>query len=265
MTGGATARRDGVRATWLGHSTVVLDLAGIRLLTDPVLRPRLGVLRRRTDLPVHPHVSDVDAVLLSHLHHDHADLPSLRRVGHAPVLTAPVNAVWARARGLPAPDIAREQWVAVGPAVEVRLVRADHSARPMPHRPNGAVGMLVRGGGVVVWFAGDTSLHPQIVDLPEIAGAPIDLALLPVGGWGPRLSPGHMGPTEAAEAAALCGARHVLPIHFGTLHPRAWPASRLAWSTAPGQRLLDVLPVWCDATPHLLAVGGAVAIRPEQR
>jgi L-ascorbate metabolism protein UlaG (beta-lactamase superfamily) len=261
----STGRDDGVRVTWLGHATLVLDLGGVRILTDPVLRHRLGALRRRRDLPVHRHVTDVDAVLLSHLHHDHADLPSLRRVGHAPVLTEPGNAAWAVGQGLEAPELDPGRWWSVGDGVEVRLVRADHSARPMPHRPNGAVGMLVRGGGVVVWFAGDTSLHPEIVDLPEIAGAPIDVALLPVGGWGPRLSPGHMGPSEAAEAAARCGALNVVPIHFGTLHPGAWPQSRLEWTTAPGERLVEVLPEWSDAAAHLLPVGGAVTIRPVQR
>ena len=83
------ARRDGVRATWVGHSTVLLELGGVRILTDPLLRRRLGPLRRRRDLPVQHHVDDVDAVLLSHLHHDHADLPSLRRLGHVPVFTHP--------------------------------------------------------------------------------------------------------------------------------------------------------------------------------
>jgi hypothetical protein len=85
---------DGVRATWLGHASVLLDLGGVRLLTDPLLRPRLGPLRRRHDLPVHRHVDDVDAVLLSHLHHDHADLPSLRRLGDIPVVTERSNVPW---------------------------------------------------------------------------------------------------------------------------------------------------------------------------
>ncbi len=258
-------RREGVRATWLGHATVILDLAGVRIVTDPVLRRRLGVLRRRADLPVHPHVTDVDAVLLSHLHHDHADLPSLRRLGHSPVLTDPENAVWARAHGLVAPDLEADSWHDVADGVSVHLVRADHVSRPMPHRPNAAVGMLVRGSGVTVWFAGDTSLYPEMADLPQIAGAAIDLALLPVGGWGPRLSPGHMGPTEAAEAAAACGARHVVPIHFGTLHPTAWPSARLTWTTTPGDRFVEVLGAWSRATPHLLPVGGAVTVRPEPR
>ena len=209
-----------MRATWLGHASVLLDIGGVRILTDPLLRPRLGPLRRRHDLPLHRHVDDVDAVLLSHLHHDHADLPSLRRLGQVPVYTDPVNLPWLDKHRLGVGDAATDTWHPVGPGVEVLLVRADHEARPMPHRPNGTTGMLVRGAGVVVWFAGDTSLHPDMDLLPQLAGGPIDLALLPVGGWGPRLSPGHMGPQEAAEAAVRSGARHVVPIHYGTLHPQ---------------------------------------------
>ena len=252
---------DGVRATWLGHASVLLDLGGVRLLTDPLLRPRLGPLKRRHDLPVHRHVDDVDAVLLSHLHHDHADLPSLRRLGDIPVVTERSNVPWLDKNRLGIGDAASDDWHPIAPGVEVLLVRADHEARPMPHRPNGATGMLVRGGGVVVWFAGDTSLHPDMDLLPQLAGAPIDLALLPVGGWGPRLSPGHLGPAEAAEAAVRSGARHVLPIHYGTLHPSGWPTSRLAWTTDPGHRFADDLRAVSDAVAHVPAVGAAVTIR----
>lgn len=254
----------GVRATWVGHSTVLLELGGARILTDPLLRRRLGPLRRRRDLPVHHHVEDVDVVLLSHLHHDHADLPSLRRVGHVPVVTDPLNRPWLDKHRLIVGDAAADEWRPLAPGVEVLLVRADHEARPMPHRPNGATGMLLRGGGVVVWFAGDTSLHPDMGRLAELAGAPVDLALLPVGGWGPRLSAGHMGPVEAADAAARCGARHVLPIHYGTLHPSGWPSSRLAWTSDPGDAFAEVLPTYCDATAHVPPVGGVVVIEPER-
>ena len=252
----------GVHVTWLGHATVVLDLAGARIVTDPLLRRRLGPLARRADLPLHAHVEDVDAVLLSHLHHDHADLPSLRRLGHVPVLTTPENAAWVRRQGLDAPEVDPDDWVPLAAGVDARLVRADHSARPMPHRPNGAAGMLVRGGGVVVWFAGDTALHPEMEDIADIAGAPVDLALLPIGGWGPRLSPGHMGPREAAEAAARAGARHVVPIHYGTLHPHGWPSGRLAWTVAPSHRFADQLTEWCDARADVLDVGTSTTVSP---
>jgi len=251
-----------VRATWLGHSTLVLDLGGTRILTDPLLRSRLGMLRRRGDVPVHRHVDDVDAVLVSHLHHDHADLPSLRRLGHAPVVTHPANVPWVNRQKLGVLEASGTDWVAVSPGVEVLLVRADHGARPMPHRPNGATGMLVRGGGVVVWFAGDTSLHDDMALLPELAGAPVDLALLPIGGWGPRLSPGHLGPDEAAQAAARSGALHVLPIHYGTLHPSGWPSGRLGWTTEPGERFAEALGRHTDAVAHLPPVGGAVSVAP---
>ena len=254
----------GVRATWVGHSTVLLELGGLRVLTDPLLRRRLGPLRRRHDLPVQRHIDDVDVVLLSHLHHDHADLPSLRRLGHVPVATHADNLPWLDKHRLDAVDASPEQWRPLGPGVEVLLVRADHEARPMPHRPNGVTGMLVRGGGVVVWFAGDTSLHPDMKLLPELAGAPVDLALLPVGGWGPRLSPGHMGPAQAAEATALSRARHVIPIHYGTLHPSGWPSSRLDWTTDPGSQFVEVLPDYSTATAHVPPVGGAVMIEPER-
>ena len=260
----APSGADGVRVTWVGHSTVLLELGGVRVLTDPLLRRRLGPLRRRHDLPVQHHVDDVDVVLLSHLHHDHADLPSLRRVGHVPVVTHPANLPWLAKHRLDAADAAADAWHPLAPGVEVLLVRADHEARPMPHRPNGATGMLLRGGGVVVWFAGDTSLHADMERLPELAGAPVDLALLPVGGWGPRLSAGHMGPAEAADAAARAGARHVVPIHYGTLHPSGWPTSRLAWTSDPGRHFVEVLPRWSEATAHVPPVGGAVTIAPER-
>ncbi len=234
----------------------------MRVLTDPLLRRRLGVLSRRRDLTVHKHVPEVDVVLLSHLHHDHADLPSLRRLGHAPVVTAPENTRWIERQGLGVAEAAADDWRELGHGVEVLLVRADHDSRPMPHRPNGATGMLLRGGGVVVWFAGDTSLHPDMRVLTELAGGPVDLALLPVGGWGPRLSPGHMGPAEAVEAAVRAQARHVLAIHYGTLHPTGWPTGRLDWTTLPGQRLLELLPERSEAQPHVLAVGGAVTVLP---
>ncbi len=258
-----TARPRGVHVTWLGHASVVLELGGATVLTDPLLRRRLGPLARRHDLPLHPHVGDVDAVLLSHLHHDHADLPSLRRLGHVPVLTAPENAAWARGHGLDAPEPPPGEWLSLADGVEARLVRADHDSRPMPHRPNAANGMLVRGGGVVVWFAGDTALHPEMGELADLAGGAVDLALLPIGGWGPRLSPGHMGPWEAAEAAARCGARHVVPVHYGTLHPSGWPRGRLGWTAAPADQFADVLAEHSDARADVLDIGGSTTVLPE--
>ncbi len=82
---------------WIGHSTVMLDLDGVRLLTDPLLRRHAWLLRRRFPAPAPDLWRDPDAVLISHLHHDHAELASLMMLPRVPVLTADENAGWLRA------------------------------------------------------------------------------------------------------------------------------------------------------------------------
>lgn len=231
-----------IEVTWLGHSTVVLDLDGVRLVADPLLRRNAGILRRRGAEPQRETWHGADAVLLSHLHHDHAEVPSLRLLGGVPILTASDNAHWATRKGLVGRGIAEGEWTPVGGgAVEVRLAPAIHAARPMPHRPNAANGHLVRGPSGIIWVAGDTELFPEMEQLTELAGGPIDVAILPVGGWGPRLSAGHMGPEEAAVACRLTQASVVIPVHFKTLHVpggRVWPRG---WMDAPGPEFVAAM------------------------
>ncbi|ROS77169.1 MBL fold metallo-hydrolase [Cellulomonas sp. PhB143] len=240
-----------VRLTWLGHSTVVLDVRtgarATRLVTDPLLRRHAGLLRRRGGIP-----ADVwrgsDAVLLSHAHHDHAEPASLRMLGPVPVLTAPETARWLRGRGIEGRGLGDDEWFEVAPGVDVRLVPAVHGDRPMPHRPNAANGHLVRvrwgGRTCVVWALGDTEAYAAMRETAGLAGAPVDVALVPVGGWGPRLSGGHLGPREAAQVCSEAGARAAVPVHWGTLH-------------APGGRWLP--PGWMDAAG--LAFGVETAAR----
>jgi L-ascorbate metabolism protein UlaG (beta-lactamase superfamily) len=214
-----------VRVRWLGHATTVLDVAGVRVVTDPLLRRHAGVLRRRGGRA--PRTSDwrgADVALVSHLHHDHAEVGSLRLLGPVPVLAAPTSAHWLAAHGLHGVGLADDEWWRwPGTDVRVRTVPAEHGHRPMPHRPNAATGFVVRGDGTTVWFAGDTGPFPGLARVPELAGAPVDVALVPVGGWGPRLSGGHLDPLEAARVCASVGARVAVPVHWGTLHA---PASR---------------------------------------
>jgi L-ascorbate metabolism protein UlaG (beta-lactamase superfamily) len=211
-----------VKVTWLGHATVVLDVAGRRLVTDPLLCRHNGVLRRRGPAPAVRAWAGADAVLLSHLHHDHAELRSLRRLPGVPVLTGPSNAHWLRAKGLHGVGLDAgldAAWYDVDEDVRVRLVDAEHRTRRMPHRPNGTYGHLVQTPRATIWFAGDTGLFPDMAVLPELAGSTsIDLALVPIGGWGPRLPEGHLGPDEAATACAMARVRCVVPVHWGTLH-----------------------------------------------
>lgn len=224
--------------TWLGHSSVVLDLDGVRLVVDPLVQRHAGILRRRGDQPVMSAWAGADAVLLSHLHHDHAEVGSLRFFRELPMLTAPANAEWARKEGFDGRGLQDGEWAALGREgqVEVRLVKAVHRSRPMPHRPNASNGHLVRGPSGIAWVAGDTELFPEMADLQGLAGDQIDVAIIPIGGWGPRLSGGHLGPDEAAVACAMSGARCAVPVHWKTLHlpaGRDWPRG---WMDEAGPR-----------------------------
>jgi L-ascorbate metabolism protein UlaG (beta-lactamase superfamily) len=222
--------------TWLGHSSTVIDAGSVRLLTDPILRRHNPPLRRRGPAPEHASWQGAEAVLLSHLHHDHADLPSLKLLPGVPVYTAAENARWLRRRGLDGVPLDEGEWAPIGRGghVEVALVPAVHHSRRMPHRPNAANGHLVRSTWGTVWVAGDTALYDGVAALPRLAGTPIDLALLPIGGWGARLSAGHMGPREAAEACAITGARAAVPIHWGTLYAPWLPDLPRGWMDRPG-------------------------------
>ncbi|PKH41338.1 L-ascorbate metabolism protein UlaG, beta-lactamase superfamily [Nocardioides alpinus] len=249
-----------ISLTWLGHATVVLDIDGVRLIADPLLRRHNGVLRRRGGQPDDSAWSGAHAVLLSHLHHDHAEVASLQMLGDVPVLTAIENAAWVDRKGLGGRGLGEGEWVGVGDpdGVTVRLVDAVHHSRPMPHRPNAANGHLVRGRSGVVWVAGDTDLYPAMSDLATLAGAPIDVAVVPVGGWGPRLSPGHMGPEEAAEACRRSGARWALPVHWKTLHAPAGRTFPKGWMDSAGPRFTDALAQLAPACEAIVVdVGGS--------
>lgn len=193
-----------------------MDLDGTRLLTDPVLRPRIGPLVRHGPMPPPHLLAGIDAVLISHLHRDHADLASLRRLGRrVPLLIPPGSRGFFRRHGfLDVTELPPGESREVG-AVSVRAVQARHDGG----RRRGAagaqpIGFLVEGSHTV-YFAGDTDLFEGMAEL----SAGLDLALLPVWGWGPTLGPGHLDPERAARAAALLSPRLAVPIHWGTLYP----------------------------------------------
>jgi L-ascorbate metabolism protein UlaG (beta-lactamase superfamily) len=196
---------------WIGHSTVLLEVDGLRLLTDPLLRPRVGHLRR-VAAPPGEAVADVDAVLISHVHHDHLDLRSLDRV-RAPLAVVPAGARrLLERRGFDdVVELNEGEETSIGP-VTIVGTHADHEARRFPFgAPTPSLGYLIRGSARF-YFAGDTEIFDGMSDL-----APgLDVALVPVGGWGPRLGPGHLDPRRAAEALRLLRPRVAVPIHWGT-------------------------------------------------
>jgi L-ascorbate metabolism protein UlaG (beta-lactamase superfamily) len=251
-----------IALTWLGHATVVLEIDGARIVADPLLRRHNGVLRRRGGRPEDLAWEGTHAVLLSHLHHDHAEVASLKMLGDVPVLTAVENAVWVDKKGLSGRGLTEDEWVSVGAdGVAVRLVPAVHHSRPMPHRPNAANGHLVRGPSGVVWIAGDTDLYPAMADLATMAGAPVDLAVVPIGGWGPKLSPGHMGPVEAAEACRLTGARWAVPVHWKTLHVPAGEMFPRGWMDRAGPRFEEAVAREAPSCrPVVLDIGGSLTL-----
>jgi L-ascorbate metabolism protein UlaG (beta-lactamase superfamily) len=217
VAGAVSADRAGTaedRIVFLGHATVLLELDGVRLLTDPLLRGRVAHLRRQVPALDRGLIAGPAAVLISHLHRDHLDLASLRLLGRDTRLLVPAGAGrWlGRRRFTEVAELSVGDSVRVGP-LAVRAVAARHDRRRGPGGPSAdALGYLVRGRHSV-YFAGDTELFEEMAEL-----APgLDVALLPVAGWGPTLGPGHMDPLDAARAARLLRPRLAIPIHWGTL------------------------------------------------
>lgn len=253
--------------TWWGHASTTVELGGVRVALDPLLAGRLVHLRRRTPLPP-ADAALADVVLVSHLHLDHCHLPSLRR------FAADVPVVVPRGGERLLADLG-DRLLGVGPGethrvggVDVEVLAATHDGRRHPwarERPP-ALGFRVTGpatgattgatSGATApapasfWFPGDTGLRE---DMREVA--PVDLALAPVGGWGPSLGEEHMDPDEAAEAVRRVGARWAVPVHWGTFWPvgleRVDRATHHRLFVTPGQRFADALARAGSARPVL--------------
>jgi L-ascorbate metabolism protein UlaG (beta-lactamase superfamily) len=198
-------------ATWLGHATVLLDIDGVRILTDPLLRRRLAHITRRVPAVDPRSLGRIDAVLISHVHQDHLDRPTLRALGsHIPIVAPRGAAVSLRGLG----DVHELEAGGTTDVLGVP-VTATHAVHDAARRPGGpkvpALGYVVDED---LYFAGDTDRFEGMADL-----APLELALLPVWGYGPTLGPGHLDPERAAQATALLRPRLVVPIHWGTYFP----------------------------------------------
>ncbi len=207
------------RLAYLGHATVRLDLGGMRVLTDPVLRERIGPLRRQSP-PLAPEAwAGSDLVLVSHLHRDHLDLGSLRLLRPRPRIVVPRGAgPFLAAHGYHDVVELEPGETATAGGLTITATEAAHSGFRPPFGPSArAVGYVVDSGSRRVYFAGDTDLFAGMRTLGDLE---LDVALLPVWGWGPTLGPGHLDPERAAAAAQRIRARTVVPIHWGTFWPR---------------------------------------------
>ena len=202
----------------------MIEVGGTRLLTDPLLRPRIRGVHRHAHL-LDPPPGQIDAVLISHLHHDHLDLPSLKRLGDNVRVVTPRHgqSLLRRAGFGDTREVRPGNRLDInGVQCTVLTTRAIHLGLRAPFGPwGGCVGFVV-GSTHRVYFAGDTQAFPAMRML-----GPIDIALVPIAGWGPVLGPGHMGPGAAVEALRLIQPRVAIPIHWGSLvpfglHRRLW-------------------------------------------
>jgi L-ascorbate metabolism protein UlaG (beta-lactamase superfamily) len=201
---------------YLGHATVLVELDGVRLLTDPLLRRRVTHLRRADPVELDA-VRGIDAVLISHAHRDHLDLRSLAWLDRSAQVVLPkgLRRLVERRGFRSVTEVDEGDTVTVG-SVTVRATHAEHSGRRHPGWASGpALGYVVEGSRSI-YFAGDTALFDEMDGLvPEL-----DVALLPIWGWGPSLGRGlHLDPRRAAEALRLLRPRIAIPIHWGTYRP----------------------------------------------
>jgi L-ascorbate metabolism protein UlaG (beta-lactamase superfamily) len=202
------------RIEYVGHATVVIDLDGVRLLTDPLLRNRVAHLRRAAQVDAKA-LRGIDAVLISHAHYDHLDLPSLEKLGKKLPVIVPrgLGGLLRKRRFETVVEVEQQESIRIG-ALEVRAVPAEHDGSRGPFGASAeALGYVVTGSRSV-YFAGDTDLFDGMGDL-----GPVDVGLVPIWGWGPGVGAGHLDPARAAEAVARLRPGLVVPIHWGTYFP----------------------------------------------
>jgi L-ascorbate metabolism protein UlaG (beta-lactamase superfamily) len=227
-----TRAPDDARITYIGHATLLIEIAGLRILTDPNFDARLaGVLRRVRAPGVALHeLPPLDAVLITHAHADHLSLASLagltRGAARAPIFAPQPVARWLRAKGHHATP------VTAGTTISMRDVRI--AAGPAAHAGTrygidwwrrAAVTYLIESPSSSVFFAGDTGLVPDSHELTRTLLEPqrrrLDVALLPIGHapwWKPRFRRGHLSSADALVLFERLGARYMIPYHWGTFH-----------------------------------------------
>ena len=235
----------GLRATWLGHSTVLLEIDGVRVLTDPVWGERASPVtfagpRRFQPVPVPiAQLPPLDAVLVSHDHYDHLDYPTIQQLARldVPFVTSLGVGAHLEAWGVPPERIIELDWwdsIELARGLAVTAAPSQHfSGRKMGSR-NLTLwsSFALRGARRSVFFSGDTGLTPEYAEIRTRLG-PFDLVLLEIGAYHPAWGDIHLGPENALEALALLGGGAFLPVHWGTFN-----LALHAWD-APAETLLE--------------------------
>lgn len=252
-----------VEITWWGHATCTVEDSGTRVLTDPLFARRLAHLRRRRGAPPPPDAARAQVAVVSHLHADHLHVPSLARLEPGTRVLVPRGAP-AQVPGLRVlthltiTEVAPGDEVRVGDVV-VRAVPAHHDGRRLPvgrHR-SPALGFVIEGESRT-YFAGDTGLFEGMAE--EVG--PVDVALLPVGGWGPYLGEGHLDAGRAAAALARLTPHSAVPVHYGTYWPIGMDAVRPHEFHSPGEEFARLSAEHAPGV-RVHRLGHGESVRPE--
>jgi L-ascorbate metabolism protein UlaG (beta-lactamase superfamily) len=245
----------GLRSTWLGHSTVLLELDGARILTDPVWSERaspfesLGPKRFHRPPVALDRLPPLDAILVSHDHYDHLDASAVRYLAHtAPFITALGVGERLEKLGVPTERIIELAWweqaEIPGTAITVHAAPAQHfSGRGALDRNKTLWASYVfKGPRHRVFFSGDTGLEPEFARIASLFG-PFDLVMLEIGAFHPAWGDIHLGPEQAQKAHAMLGGGPLLPVHWSTfdLALHAWDEPILAMETAAREQALPLL------------------------
>jgi L-ascorbate metabolism protein UlaG (beta-lactamase superfamily) len=245
--------------TFLGHSTVLVDLDGVRVLTDPMFgHLAAGLIRRQVPAVLPDMLVGLSAVFISHGHWDHLDLASLRALPGQPALIVPVGLgrVVAKAARGAVHELRVGDRLQIG-GLTLEAVHAEHGRRrSLVTSAETSLGVLITGSSSV-YFAGDTDLFPA---MSRLAGR-VDVALLPVGGWGPRLGRRHLDPGRAAEAVVRIQPAIATPIHWGTLYPLGLRRVARRQFEGPGQAFREAVAIRAPGVEvHVLQPGQSMSL-----
>ncbi len=245
----------GLRATWLGHSTVLLEIDGRRVLTDPVWGERASPVsfvgpRRFQPVPIAlDALPPLDAVIVSHDHYDHLDRQSIIALARrgVPIITTLGVGGHLEAWGIPPEQVTELDWWErheIGDLVLTAVPSQHFSGRGLSRNATLWASYVVQGPRHRVFFSGDTGLTPEYADVRARLG-PFDLVMLEVGAFHPAWGDIHLGPHNALAALELLGGGSFLPVHWGTfnlgMHPWDDPAETLL-ELAPARGVHLVMP-----------------------